>query len=180
MLWISWIGSVQFFLLMAFGVFSGGLFDKGYFYHLLITGSCLFVLCLFMLSLVQAGHFYQVFLSQGLGVGIAAGLIHVPSIAILAQHFPDPHDRARAMALVASGSSAGGILHPIMLNSLLHGRLGFHNGVRASAGLIGGCLLLACLLMRPKYPARPEQRAKASELLGKFVRDKTYVIAVVG
>ena len=135
-----------------------------------------------MLSLAQPGHFYQVFLSQGLGVGIAAGLIHVPSIAILAQHFPDPHHRARAMALVASGSSVGGILHPITLNNLLHGRLGFHNGVRASAGVIGGCLLLACLLMRPKYPKFQENRValKAGELLGKFVRDRAYVIAVLG
>ena len=102
---------------------------------------------------------------------------------MLTQHFHDPHQKGLAMALVASGSSTGGILHPIMLNNLFHGHAGFHNGVRASAGLITGCLILAVILMRPKYPKKlPDEKGhpKPSELLAKFVRDKAYIAACFG
>lgn len=87
------------------------------------------------------------------------------------------------MALVASGSSTGGILHPIMLNNLFHSKVGFNNGVRASAGLIAGCLILAIALMRPKYPkTHPSGQGHPppSELLSKFVKDKLYITAVFG
>lgn len=40
---ISWIGSVQVFLLFAISVFSGQLFDLGYFRHLLFFGTILYV-----------------------------------------------------------------------------------------------------------------------------------------
>lgn len=95
-------------------------------------------------------HFDQVFLAQAIGVGAGSGLSYVPSMALLAQYFRTPHRRALVMSIVASGSSLGGTLHPIMLNILFNGRVGFHNGVRASAGLIGGCLALAICAMHPR------------------------------
>lgn len=92
----------------------------------------------------------QVFLAQAVGVGAGSGLSYVPSMALLAQYFRKPHRRALVMSIVASGSSLGGTLHPIMLNNLFNGRVGFQNGVRASAGLIGGCLVLAICAMHPR------------------------------
>ncbi|KAF8888855.1 major facilitator superfamily domain-containing protein [Infundibulicybe gibba] len=56
---ISWIGSVQLLLVMSAGLLSGRGFDAGYFYHLIIGGATLFVFCLFMLSISQAGQYYQ-------------------------------------------------------------------------------------------------------------------------
>ncbi|KAG5730410.1 hypothetical protein E4T56_gene14386, partial [Termitomyces sp. T112] len=46
---ISWIGSVQLFLVLSGGLVAGRGYDTGYFYHLMIGGSLLFVFCLFML-----------------------------------------------------------------------------------------------------------------------------------
>lgn len=85
------------------------------------------------------------------------------------------------MALIASGSSFGGVIHPIMLNNLINGHVGFANGVRASAGLLGGCLLLAISIMRTKWP---KEGASAKKLLPmwegmkKFSKDPAYMLFV--
>jgi hypothetical protein len=81
------------------------------------------------------------------------------------------------MSIVASGSSLGAVLHPVMLNNTLR-RLGFATGVRASAGLVGGLLLIACVLIRPHLP--PATRlAPFWKSLQRFARDKPYVLAVI-
>ncbi|KAF9485166.1 MFS general substrate transporter [Pholiota conissans] len=146
---ISWIGSINAFILIASGLYAGPLYDRGYFYHLLYGGSFLSVFSLFMLSLTKPNHFYQNLLTQGIGLAIGGGLIYVPGIAIISQYFSKK--RALAMTIVVSGSSLGAIVHPIMLNNLLASDLGFQNTVRASAGLVTGVLVVACLLLRPRY-----------------------------
>lgn len=40
---ISWIGSVQFCLQFALGAVSGVLYDKGYFYHLMVAGGVIYI-----------------------------------------------------------------------------------------------------------------------------------------
>lgn len=83
------------------------------------------------------------------------------------------------MTIVASGSSLGAIVHPIMLNNTLHSRLGFGNAVRASAALISALLLAACVLMRPRLP--PAQHVPDFwETVRRFGRDTPYVLATIG
>ncbi|KAG1888571.1 hypothetical protein F4604DRAFT_958936 [Suillus subluteus] len=98
---ISWIGSTSAFLLMTVGLVSGSLHDRGYFYHLIIAGSFLQGFCLFMLSLSKPDQYYQIFLSQGLGLGIALGLLYIPSVAVISHHFR--RKRTLVMAFVATG-----------------------------------------------------------------------------
>ncbi|THV06305.1 mycorrhiza-upregulated monocarboxylate permease [Dendrothele bispora CBS 962.96] len=105
---ISWIGSVNAFCVISGGIIAGRLFDRGHFYWLLYGGSILISFSLFMLSLAEPNQFYQIFLSQGLGHGIGAGMIYVPSIAIVAQYFRQK--RSLVMTMVASGSSLGAII----------------------------------------------------------------------
>lgn len=141
------------------------------------------VFSLFMLSLAKPDKYYQVFLSQGIGLGLGSGLTYIPSVAVLAQHFPTPHKRAIAMTLVASGSSLGGVVHPIMLNNLFHGSTGFANGVRASAGMIAGLLLIALPFMRTKYPKVPGPPKDAKVMkaaIKKFFKDPVYVACMFG
>jgi hypothetical protein len=54
--------------------------------------------------------------------------------------------RTLVLTSAASGSSLGSIIHPIMLNYLLSGPIGFANGVRVRAGLVSVLLLIACEL----------------------------------
>ncbi|KAG1804260.1 MFS general substrate transporter [Suillus subaureus] len=174
---ISWIGSLNTFLVTAVGLISGPLYDRGYFYHLVIAGSLLQSFSLFMLSLSKPDQYYQVFLAQGVGLGIASGLVYVPSIAIVSHYFR--RRRTLAMTFVASGSSLGAVIHPIMLNNLLNGRLGFGNGVRASAGFVSVLLLTACLCMRTRLdpPMTPANYIVAGK---KCIRDVPFIFAMAG
>ncbi|KAG6824442.1 hypothetical protein H0H92_015547 [Tricholoma furcatifolium] len=108
---ISWIGSLQLTMPFACGLVSGKLFDIGYFRVLIITGSVIFSFSLFMLSLAQPQHYYQVFLTQGVGMGIGLGLTFIPSISVLVTHFE--RRRALASGIALSGGSVGGIIFPI-------------------------------------------------------------------
>lgn len=117
------------------------------------------------------------FLAQGVGMGLGAGIVYIPSVAIISHYFHKR--RALAMSIVASGSSLGAVIHPIMLNNTLHSSLGFGTAVRASAGLISGLLLIACLIMRPRLP--PTQNAPEFwQSLRRFSHDTPYVLATLG
>ncbi|KAK7056369.1 hypothetical protein VNI00_002923 [Paramarasmius palmivorus] len=175
---ISWIGSLNAFLLISGGVVAGRLYDRGYFYPLLYGGSLLTVFSLFMLSLAKPNHYYQVFLSQGVGAGLGGGLTYVPSVAITSQYFSKR--RALAMTIIASGASIGAIIHPLMLNNTL-GKLGFGNSVRASAGLVAGLLLVSCCVMRTRVAGTQQQATgSATVLLKSIATDWAYVAATLG
>jgi hypothetical protein len=66
-----------------------------------------------------------------------------------------------------------------MLNNLFHGPVGFANGVRASAGLVSGLLLIACLCMRTRLdpPAVPVDYIAAAR---KSIRDVPFVLVMAG
>jgi hypothetical protein len=83
------------------------------------------------------------------------------------------------MTFVATGSSLGAIIHPIMLNNLINGPLGFANGVRASAGLISLFLLTACLCMRTRLdpPATPANYIVAAR---KCIHDVPFILYATG
>ena len=100
---ISWIGSVQAFLLMLVGALTGPIYDAGYFRTLLAVGSFGVVFGFMMLSLAKT--YWQVILAQGVCVGLGAGCLFVPSVAILSTYFSTRI--ATAMGIAASGSSLG-------------------------------------------------------------------------
>lgn len=100
---ISWIGSIQAFLLMIVGAVTGPLYDAGYFYYLISTGSFLVTFGLMMTSLCT--EYWQVMLAQAICIGLGCGCIFVPSIAILPQYFAKR--KAFATGIAASGSGLG-------------------------------------------------------------------------
>lgn len=59
---------------------------------------------LFMLSIAHPDKYYQLFLSQGVGMGIGAGLVYVPAVAVQAHHWSTR--RAVAMGIVVTGEYA--------------------------------------------------------------------------
>ncbi|KAF7349617.1 MFS general substrate transporter [Mycena sanguinolenta] len=172
---ISWIGSINAFIVISGGLISGRLFDRGYFRFLVYGGCLLQSFSLFMLSLCKREQIYQIFLAQGVGLGLGAGMVYIPSVAVVSHHFKNR--RALAMTIVASGSSLGATVHPIMLNNTFDS-LGFPNAVRASAGLITGLLIIACLLMHPRLPPATAHPSIA-KALPRFARDAPYVFAVL-
>ncbi|KAF9439880.1 hypothetical protein P691DRAFT_614297, partial [Macrolepiota fuliginosa MF-IS2] len=102
---ISWIGSVNAFIVVSSGLIIGRLYDKGYFHHMIIGGAALIIFSLFMLSFSKPDHIYQNFFAQAIGHGIGAGMMYVPTLAVISQYFL--RRRALAMSIVAAGSSLG-------------------------------------------------------------------------
>lgn len=100
---ISWIGTVQGFLLFLAGIIVGPIFDKGYLKTLIAVGSFLVVFGLMMTSL--STEYYQVFLAHGVTVGLGCACLFLPSIAIVATYFTTR--RAVATGITASGGSIG-------------------------------------------------------------------------
>ncbi|PQE24036.1 MFS monocarboxylate transporter protein [Rutstroemia sp. NJR-2017a BVV2] len=110
---ISWIGSVQAFLLIFLGIITGPLFDHGYLRTLLFAGTVSVSFGMMMTSLCTS--YWQVVLSQGIVVGLGCGCLFVPSVAILPSYFSTR--KSLAMGIGASGSSLGALfLHYVWLD----------------------------------------------------------------
>ncbi|KAG1767665.1 major facilitator superfamily domain-containing protein [Suillus occidentalis] len=175
---ISWIGALTSFLADNVTLISGPLYDRGWFYQLMIVGSALQSLSLFALSLAKPGQFYLIFMVQGVLSGIGMGLTYGPCMAVISQHFSKR--RTLVMSFVASGSPMGAIIHPIMLNHLLNGTLGFARGVRASAGFVSALLLISCLSMRTRIVSTSKPTTSYGTAARKCSRDVFFILITAG
>ncbi|KAF7946728.1 hypothetical protein EAE96_009713 [Botrytis aclada] len=152
---ISWIGSIQSFLVVFVGIVSGPLFDRGYIRILMATGCFLIVFGTMMLSL--STKYYQIILSQGIVIGLGAGLVYIPALAIISTQFTTK--RAFAIGCASSGSSIGGIIFPIMFRRL-EPKVGFGWAVRAIGFINLGTLAVSlAILSRHKRPKSATKKA---------------------
>ncbi|KAG8745514.1 hypothetical protein FRC10_007861 [Ceratobasidium sp. 414] len=174
---IAWIGSTQLCLQFIMGLVSGKLFDAGYFHATVGAGSVLCAFSLFMLSLAKENQYYQVFLPQAIGLGISLGLLFLPSIGVISHHFA--RRRSLAMGIVTTGSSCGGIIFPIMLNKIFR-RSGFAWGVRATAFVVLGCLIVANLLMRTRLPPKSKRPPAPPPDFKAIMTDSAYLLSIAG
>ncbi|KAL4925175.1 MCT family MFS transporter [Aspergillus undulatus] len=154
---IAWVGSLQSFLLMLFGVVTGPLFDAGYFRALLAFGTIMLPFGLMMTSI--SSEFWHFILAQGICIGLACGTLFVPAIAILPQYFRQK--RGLANGIAATGSSIGGVIYPIMFNELQQ-KVGFEWATRAVGFLALGTCLISFSLMRMRFV--PTEKRKLIQL----------------
>ncbi|KAL4983885.1 major facilitator superfamily domain-containing protein [Aspergillus falconensis] len=150
---ISWIGSIQATMLLMVGFFTGSIYDRGYLRTLLLVGSFCIVFGHMMLSLCKT--YSQVLLAQGFCVGIGAGCLFVPCVAVLPTYFSSK--LGMALGLAVSGSSMGGVIYPIVLNELI-GPLGFGWSVRIIGFIALGTLLIPIAVMKQRVKP-PRARA---------------------
>ena len=178
---IGWIGSIQLFFQFAMGIVAGKLFDAGYFYIMMPCASLLYVFSYFMLSLAKPNQFYQVFLSHGIGAGIALGFLFLPAIGVVAHHFK--HRRGFAVGIVVSGSSCGGLVFPVMLNHIIPTH-GFAWATRAVAFLATVLMAIAVLCMRTRLPPRKKMPVNADApplpTIKQLATDVRYMFAIAG
>lgn len=147
---ISWIGSIQALMVLLIGCASGPIYDRGFLRYLLIVGSFGVVFGHMMLSLCST--FWQVLLAQGFVVGIGAGCLFVPAVAIMPTYFTTK--LGLAIGLAASGSSMGGIIYPIMFYKLID-QVGFAWSTRIIGFTALATLLIPIVVMKLRVkPAR--------------------------
>jgi MFS family permease len=162
---------------------------------LLYAGAFLTSLSLFMLSLVRKDHYFEVGLGhktilfqltcghqalicQGIGLGFGAGLLYVPSSAIVSQYFY--RRRGFVMPIVSSGVPLGSVVTPILINGLLKKpNLTFAFVIRINAGFVSSILVLACWLIRPRL-SPPKKHANLASCTKRFLKDGAYVTMIAG
>jgi MFS family permease len=137
-----------------FSIISGPLFDQGYHRALLVAGTFLVVFGMMMTSL--ATEYWQLFLSQGLIIGIGAGCLFVPSVAIVATYFTTK--RSLATGIVAAGGSVGSVIYPIVFRKL-QPSIGFPWATRVIAFIGLSTLTISILVMRTRisHPNKSRQ-----------------------
>lgn len=146
---ISWVGSVQIFLLFFIGTFSGRATDAGFFKVTLATGAVLELLCIFMTSLCT--KYWQLFLAQGVGQGIGCGLMFCPTIALMPTYFTSK--RSIAIGITACGSATGGLIFPAVVMRLLP-QIGYGWTMRV-LGFISLATLIPCVVfLKQRLPPR--------------------------
>ncbi|TEY80419.1 hypothetical protein BOTCAL_0038g00170 [Botryotinia calthae] len=128
---ISWIGSTQAFLMFLTSVDAGPIFDTGYYKVLLWAGSILTVLEMFMTSICK--EYYQVFLAQGIMMGLGFGLLYLPAPAIVSQFFH--FRRGLAIGISSTRNAFGGVIYPIVFTKL-QPNIGFGWATRVIASII--------------------------------------------
>jgi MFS family permease len=128
---VSWIGSLQVFLVYLVGTFSGRALDAGLARHILAVGSFLQVFGVFMTSI--STKYWQLLLAQGICKGLGDGLVFCPTVSLVATYFSTR--RSLAMAFTASGGATGGIIFPLIAQQLLP-KVGFGWTVRTMGFVI--------------------------------------------
>lgn len=146
---ISWLGSVQIFLLFFIGTFSGRALDAGLFRPVYITGSVMQIVGIFSTSV--ATKYWQLFLSQALCMGIANGLHFTPTMGLTSTYFEKR--RALVLGIGALGSCTGGVLFPVLIQQLLP-QIGFGWTVRIIGFVMVATNAITIAFYRTRLPPR--------------------------
>jgi MFS family permease len=86
-----------------------------------------------MFGFASATKYWEIFLGQGIACGLAAGIAFIPAASSVSHWFR--RRRATALGVLATGSSIGGIVYPVMINHLFP-KIGFVWTVRAGSSFI--------------------------------------------
>ncbi|KAK5092732.1 hypothetical protein LTR70_005272 [Exophiala xenobiotica] len=168
---ISWIGAIQAYSVLLVGFLSGPIYDRGYFRSLLAIGSFGVVFGHMMLSI--SDKFWQILLAQGFCVGIGAGCLFVPCVAILPSYWSTK--LGLAVGLAAAGSSLGGVIYPIVFYKLID-QVGFGWSTRVIGFIALVTLLVPNFVMKMRFKP-PKARALID---WSAFTDGPYVLAVMG
>ncbi|KAK3674076.1 hypothetical protein LTR78_005923 [Recurvomyces mirabilis] len=146
---IGWIFSLYVFLSFFCGLQIGPIFDAKGPRMLVAAGTVFLLLCIFLLGLcTKYWHFMVVF---GVLGGIGTSLIFTPAVSAIGHFFFEK--RANATGLAATGGSIGGIIFPLMFQSLVP-KLGFAWATRIQGFIFIALLIPANLLIKTRLPPR--------------------------
>ncbi|GAM88728.1 hypothetical protein ANO11243_067620 [Dothideomycetidae sp. 11243] len=163
---VAWIGTVQASLTLLVGVAAGPLFDKGYFFKIVMTASAGLVLSFMLLSICH--RYWQILLCQGFLCGVCTGMLYIPSIAQIPQYFSPSRKRNFAIGLVLSGAPVGGVIYPLIFRNLLPSA-GFPWATRAVGFLALGFLSISIVLVKPLNVRNKPAKLKDPKMFKDFV-----------
>ncbi|KAF2034332.1 MFS general substrate transporter [Setomelanomma holmii] len=174
---IAFCGTLQMFLMNSLAAISGALCDRYGVTYLYIGSGTGTIFALLMLSFVQPGQFWQIFLTQGCLMGLTIAFSIQPALTVVGQHFKER--RALTMGLVSTGSALGGIGFPLMLEKLVP-KVGFANAIRLAALKIGICYTIALCISTSKPSNQDGKRGCGALIDFRGYLDLRYTILCVG
>ncbi|KAK7057637.1 MFS domain-containing protein [Favolaschia claudopus] len=146
---IAWIGSIQYSLIFIPGLVTGHYFDRGIFKVPFLVASVVLVVATFLCA--ECTKYWHFLLCQGFATGISAGILFSPVGAVMGHWFHKR--RGLAMGLVATGSSIGGTVFPIIARNLIP-RVGFPWTLRIMAFILLCSLTSANLTVKRRLPPK--------------------------
>ncbi|KAK4543913.1 hypothetical protein LTR36_004687 [Oleoguttula mirabilis] len=146
----GWIFSLYIFLAFFCGLQIGPIFDAHGPKMLVRVGTVLLLLSIFLLGLcTKYWHFIMVFSILG---GIGTSLTFTPCVSAIGHFFHK--GRANATGIAAAGGSVGGVIFPLMLQSLFP-KVGWAWATRIQGFIFIILLIFANLLIRSRLPPKP-------------------------
>ncbi|KAH7029281.1 major facilitator superfamily domain-containing protein [Microdochium trichocladiopsis] len=144
---ITWITSLQVFMMTGSGAVMGRLYDNFGPRYLIIPGTIVYVFALMMTSL--GSQYYQFILAQSILSSLGSSAVFNATLNSTMTWFFQK--RAMAVGIVASGSSAGGVVLPIMLTKLTE-QLGFPWALRIVSFTFLALCTITCLTVKSRLP----------------------------
>ncbi|KAI0629936.1 MFS general substrate transporter [Trametes polyzona] len=170
---ISWIGSLQLWILYFSGGILGRIFDAYGPHVVLIPGSILLVVATMLTSVCM--KYYQFLLVQGLLTGLSYGMLFYPTFASISTHFRKY--RATAVGIAIAGSGVGGVVFPIMFRQLF-AQIGFGWAVRVAGFMCMVLCTVSCATITSRIP--PGRRNTKFLPSSGVIRDTPFVLLVAG
>lgn len=136
-------------------------------------GTFLHVFGLMMASI--SNTYYQFLLSQGVCSAIGVACVFQPGINTIVTWFH--RKRGAAYGILATGSSIGGIIFPIMITRLIK-QVGYGWAMRSGAFMILGLLIVANLTVTSRLPPKPT--ALSREQMAKPFRERGFLMLLAG
>ncbi|KAL3472213.1 major facilitator superfamily domain-containing protein [Aspergillus californicus] len=150
---VSWIFGIYAFLTFFGGVQVGPIFDaKGP--RLLVLGGSVLVMVM-VVTMGLCTQYWQFILSIGVAGGLGTSLIFTPAISAIGHYFNER--RGVATGIAATGGSVGGVVFPLLLESLLP-KIGWGWATRVIALICLVLLIGACLLVDSRLPSKPASK----------------------
>ncbi|KAJ7655737.1 major facilitator superfamily domain-containing protein [Mycena polygramma] len=146
---IAWIGSIQYSLIFVPCLVTGHYFDRGHLRVPFLTSSALLVIATFLIA--ECTKYWHFLLCQGFAVGITSGVVYGPTTAVVGHWFKKR--RGIAVGILATGSSLGGTIFPIVARNLIP-RIGFPWTLRVMGFILVGSLGVANLTMKRRLPPK--------------------------
>ena len=124
--------------------------------------------------MVSLAHkYWQLFLAQGLCIGLGNGIMFTPALSVLSTYFS--HHRAIAMGIAAVATATGAVIFPVLVQQLLP-RIGFGWTVRTIAFFMLLTMIFPLVYTKSRLPPR-----KAGPLVEwSAFRDPAYSIYAFG
>ncbi|OQE20491.1 hypothetical protein PENSTE_c013G09313 [Penicillium steckii] len=149
---IGWITSVFVYLNMCLAVQVGPMFDKYGPRWILLIGSLLFSLTMFLLGSCKT--YYQFILCLGGLGGLSGAMVTTPSMVVLSHWFNRRRGMATGIAMV--GASLGGIAVPLILRSTIPA-LGWGWALRIVGFIFLGLLSIGNICIKTRLPNKQKK-----------------------